>query len=90
MFGEQHVQQIVAQLAHFGAVRLDQHAVFHRRGAGGGSVGPPLHLNDAHAAAAVRWQTGEIAQGGDINVVRAGRLQDGLPAFRAQRAPVDV
>ena len=79
MVCQQHLQQFTAQRLNFWRVGLHDHAVFYRRGAGGGRIVSAFDLDHAHPAAAVRRQTGVITQGRDVDIVLACGLQDGRP-----------
>ena len=75
---EEHAEHAAAILHGGRALRLDHHAVGRRRGAGGQQL--PLAL-DGHEADAAVADGGELrvpAEGGDLDALRARRVEDGV------------
>ena len=56
MVGDIELHHALAQLGELFVLRMHHHAVFGRRGAGGGRAAPPLNFHQAHAARAKRLQ----------------------------------
>jgi len=87
---QEELQDVPAHGLDLGGPGAHDHPLFHRGGAGGGKGAHPLDLDDAHAATAVRRQAVEIAQGGDLDAVGAGRLQDRGAPGGGDRPVVDA
>ena len=60
---------------------LDDHPVGHLGGAGGGQAAPALDLDQAGPARAGGLEPRVVAQGGDLQALAAGHVQDGFPGL---------
>ena len=67
MVAEHELEHRLARLTHLVAVRRNDHALGHGRGAGGLQLGHLLDLHDAHAARALQRESGVIAERGHFN-----------------------